>query len=342
MAFARLFEDEHSITTITQVMKGDFIFCGREDGYIELYDTGTGKMLKQFLLHKRLVPICLLEWNEEKSILVSVDASSRFILTQFSTTTSGIWQEAGMLLEGRASEVILQVLVAEKESRFLLCTATCYQLWDIEQKTLVSTEFSYGEHRQWISHPNPKHLILLKNGKAYSYEWATLQRLSDVGGTSMDCRASLPIKSDRAWCIRAGYNLCVKLIPSAGSNDAKLFLLDTSQISPDSKEAQVTTVHIKLFSGVKCVLGLYKSLVYFVDNKGWVCSVNTKDVQSAEYYLRHFFIPFTWHSGTDLVLRILSKGNIAFGHRNEVVIFHGFLDFEEKIYFDKRLHLGKD
>ncbi|KAL5353705.1 hypothetical protein ACLOAV_001745 [Pseudogymnoascus australis] len=114
MAFARLFEDEHSITTITQVIKGDFILCGRDDGYIELYEAGTGKMVKQFLLHKKLVPTRLLEWNTEKSILVSVDASSRFILTQFSTTTTGMWQEAGMLLEGRASEVILQVLLAEK------------------------------------------------------------------------------------------------------------------------------------------------------------------------------------------------------------------------------------
>lgn len=207
----------------------------------------------------------------------------------------------------------------------------------------MTTAFSYGVHRQWISHPtNPKHLILFKNGKAYIYNWETLERLSDVGGTSLNCTESLPIESDRAWCIRTGYSLCVRLVPSAESNDAMLFLLDTSQIYPDSKEAQVTTAHLKLFSGVKCVLGLYKSLLYFVDNKGWVCSINTKDVQSAEYYLRHFFIPFTWRSGTDLVLRLLSQGNVAFGHLNEMVIFHGFLDFEEKIYFDRRSHAGKD
>lgn len=343
MAFAHLFADEHSITTITQVIKGDFIFCGREDGYIDLYEAGTGKMVKQFLLHKKLVPTRLLEWNAEKSILVSVDASSRFILTQFSTTTAGMWQEAGMLLEGRASEVILQALLAEKESRFLLSTTTYDQLWDIEQKTLVTTAFSYGEHRQWISHPtNPKHLILLKNDEAYTYNWEALERLSDVDGTSLNCRESLPIESEGAWCIRTGYNLCVRLVSSSENNHARLFLLDTSQIYPDSKEAQVTTVHMKLFSGVKCVLGLFKSLLYFVDNKGWVCSINMKDVQSAEYYLRHFFIPFTWHSGTDLVLRVLSQGNVAFGHRNEMVIFHGFLDFEEKVYFDKSSHAGKD
>lgn len=48
---------------------------------------------------------------------------------------------------------------------------------------------------------------------------------------------------------------------------------------------------------------------------------------------RHFFVPPTWMVETDLLVRVVSKSSVAFVHRDELIVFHGFLDFEEKVAF---------
>lgn len=64
---------------------------------------------------------------------------------------------------------------------------------------------------------------------------------------------------------------------------------------------------------------------------GWICSISLRKIADAHHFTRHFFIPLIWRSGTDAVIKIVSKTAIAFGRGEHLMIFHGFLEFEERI-----------
>lgn len=55
------------------------------------------------------------------------------------------------------------------------------------------------------------------------------------------------------------------------------------------------------------------------------------DPLGPEYYTRHFFIPPFWQSEENCIIRILNKTNVTFAHRDELVIFQNFLEFEHRI-----------
>lgn len=67
---------------------------------------------------------------------------------------------------------------------------------------------------------------------------------------------------------------------------------------------------------------------------GWVCSINLKNMTKATHYTRHFFIPLSWRTGeSDAIVKIVSKTVLAFGRGVQLIVFHGFLEFEEKVAF---------
>lgn len=86
---------------------------------------------------------------------------------------------------------------------------------------------------------------------------------------------------------------------------------------------------------IKVIVGVYKSLLIFLDVNGWVCSIDVGGIDQKNAYTRHFFVPYTWHSVGELLFRITVEGTIAFARRDELVVFHGGMDFVEKIDFGR-------
>jgi hypothetical protein len=81
------------------------------------------------------------------------------------------------------------------------------------------------------------------------------------------------------------------------------------------------------------VIGCLKSTLFFLDTSGWICSISLKNMQDANHYSRHFFIPLTWRTGPEVVIRVLSKSTVAYGRGEQLVVFQGFLDFDEPVPF---------
>jgi hypothetical protein len=61
--------------------------------------------------------------------------------------------------------------------------------------------------------------------------------------------------------------------------------------------------------------------------------LSLKNLDKATGYTRHFFIPKMWQIGSAQNCRVVSRNVIALGRRSELLVFHGFLDFEEKVLF---------
>jgi hypothetical protein len=111
--------------------------------------------------------------------------------------------------------------------------------------------------------------------------------------------------------------------------------LKPSEVQSDSTSVAVSSIIRRLLSGVKVVLGIHGSNIYFLSRRGWICSLSTKLMPDPRHYTRHFFIPSFWQTGRDSLIKVVSKHSVAFAYRDDFVVFHRFLDNEVRISFDE-------
>jgi hypothetical protein len=111
--------------------------------------------------------------------------------------------------------------------------------------------------------------------------------------------------------------------------------LDASKVAPGIEELDHIQERIFHSLHVRKIIGILKSTLYFMDKTGWVCSLGLKNLLHATHYTRHFFIPLTWHVGDTLVISVLSKTAVAFARGEDLIVFHGFLEFEEKVLLEE-------
>ncbi|KAL8729452.1 MAG: hypothetical protein Q9166_004700 [cf. Caloplaca sp. 2 TL-2023] len=72
----QLWDDSQAITAM--VGDGtDFLFCGKENGAVVIYEAKTGQQTQELYRHAANATILLLEWNHQANILASIDRSSR-------------------------------------------------------------------------------------------------------------------------------------------------------------------------------------------------------------------------------------------------------------------------
>ncbi|RYO92405.1 hypothetical protein DL766_000375 [Monosporascus sp. MC13-8B] len=152
------------------------------------------------------------------------------------------------------------------------------------------------------------------------------------GGIPLAATTSLSPLTSGMWVSRLGYNII------AGAwrleeQDTGFMILGAANIGPDTTQLEVALVRKKLHPHIKVAIGLFRSALFFLDTRGWVCSIGVKAIADVKFYTRHFFIPPAWQTAPQLALKVITKNSVAFAHQDQLKIFHGFLDFEEKVYF---------
>lgn len=86
-------------------------------------------------------------------------------------------------------------------------------------------------------------------------------------------------------------------------------------------------------AGLKSVIAVSRSSAIFLDRAGWVCSLSTRNISQAKSYTRHFFIPPSWRARGEFMVKIVAKNSLAIGHKDDVVIVHGFMDSSFSVDF---------
>lgn len=341
--YVDFYDIKNTVASITPADNANYMFCGFSKGNVSLYETKTGTVVKDFPLHNDWSSITRLEWTtqQQQPRLISVSGMSDLRVTSFPKWTSRNYDH-GKLVCNEPRKEVLQLLMSESKRQFLLVNEASDDLWDSLTGRLLSTIENKDATKQWVSHPtNTEWLILVQKGNVQLFSWATLAPLSETVPIDWekgdDAFNFADINISTKWHTRQKQDFCFKLEPcKAGSHHrktpTKILLLDTSSVTPNSTKAKITVIERQLMSAVKTTLGFQKSSLYFLDESGWVCSMNMKDLH-AEHYSRHFFIPYTWRIGSELVLKIISKDSVAFGRRGVPIIFHGYLHFENKVKF---------
>ncbi|KAK4186125.1 hypothetical protein QBC35DRAFT_554885 [Podospora australis] len=354
----RTFEGSKEILVMTQAADTNFVFCGREEGSITLHDISTGKVCAEFNFHAKMVDIRHLEWNSKANVLLSVDASRRCIFTRLALPSSSRSSSSSspvdklrqqndqmkteQILDFRASDTVLQALISPDGSHFLVSTHSGEELLNA-QGLVKETNHSLGPAR-WLQHPTDADRLLLFDGDVmHIFLWKDLVKGTPESGTSLQVPSELfgvgqddnghPFSDE--WYSRSGSPILYQTVNIPDSPHTGFLSLDLSTIGPDTTTVKVDCTPRKLISHIRSVLGVYRSNLYFMSGRGWVCSISLKNLSSAKSYTRHFFIPSVWQtgSGTETIAKVVNKTTVAMAHRDEIAVLSRFLEFKHKTAF---------
>ncbi|KAK4038973.1 hypothetical protein C8A01DRAFT_37090 [Parachaetomium inaequale] len=352
----RTFEGSKAITVMTQAGDSNFVFCGREEGSITVHDVGSGRVCAEFQFHARMVDIRHLEWNAQGRVLFSVDASRRCIATQLtlpaSTTaaTTAVQKQQQQLqlqkfehiLDFRASDTVQQALISPDATAFLISTLSGEEL-HVPREAGCTIQSTHSQNKaRWLPHPtDPARLLLFENDSEtlHVFRWQDLTRETPAQGIAIDLPpelASTPVALTDEWHSRPGLATLVQTVAMPHSSQTGFLTLDLSKLAADPASTAKLAVQCaprQLVSHVKSVLGVYRSSLFFMSGRGWVCSISLKNLGASKSYVRHFFIPSVWQTGGEMIARVVSKTTVAMAYRDEVVVLQGFLEFEHKTLF---------
>jgi WD40 repeat protein len=363
----RSFEGERAITVMTQAGDSNFVFCGREEGSITVHDISSGRVCGELKFHAQMVDIRHLEWNTQSKVLFSVDASRRCIATRLTlpastaVTTAAQKQQQQLqlqqfehILDVRASDTVVQALISPDGTSFLVSTQTGEELHVPGEELYTTTQSTHSQGKaRWLPHPtNPEQLLLFSNDSSalHIFSWKDLERETPTQGIAITLPPSLGLAATAItlsdeWHSRPNLATLVQTMAMPNSSKTGFLTLDLSTItdplSTTSIEIQCTARQL-VSSQIKSILGVYRSNLYFMSGRGWVCSISLKNLPGSKAYVRHFFIPSVWQTGGELIARVVSKTSVAMAYRDEVVVLLGFLEFEHKSLFEEGEGEGKE
>jgi hypothetical protein len=326
--------------TVIQATERGLCFVGRENGTTDVCDGSTGDSVRQLRLPGGFARITHMNWNEANSLLLSVDVNNRCIVTRLSSSKQDMQPHATTVLDHRERTVVRQALLSSDATSVLLRTDSRLKLIDIDGGSVTAdVEFAANF---CASHPSDASLLFaFQPDRLHILDWGSLNRLSDPDGIPIAGETSPPGLSSMngPWFGRAGSAYLVRCFDLPSRHTTCLAVLDASRLTSESKEASIQVRALPKLH-VRAVVGVLKSALYFLETTGWVCSVGLKNWGRATHYTRHFFIPPTWHMGGDVVIGMISKTAVAFARGEQLVVFHGFVELEEKVPFEEEKTLA--
>ncbi|KAH6631000.1 hypothetical protein B0J18DRAFT_117751 [Chaetomium sp. MPI-SDFR-AT-0129] len=330
-SFAHAFQWRQAITIIQKTERGIF-FAGRQDGTVDICDGSSGEIVKKLRLHGAFARIKKLDWNDAHNVLLSLDANNRCIVSRLSFDKE---PQAMAILNYREQDIVRQALLSPDAASILVRTDAGLKLIAVAQAS-VSAELDFPASFCSCHPSNPSQLMVFQFGKIHLFDWASLSRLSPTEGIALT--GFLPPfepsnTMNGPWFSRpSSPYLALCTTPSNRKQPTYVAALDASNLAPEKGEEaanlQVLASH-KIQAQI--VVGVLKHTLYFVDTMGWMSSIGLKHLRQAAHYTRHFFIPPTWYMGGDVVIAVVTKTAVAFARGEQLMMFHGFLDFEDRV-----------
>lgn len=331
---AHLWDDDLTITAMIDHHEGDILFCGREDGSVAVFETKTGKQVQVLYSHAKNIAVSSLCWNQPESTLVSTDISGRFLARKISQASPGKWSAEKPLLDERSAKAIRQVLINPTGKLLLLSTATSDELWSISAGLISSRDALLPAPHLRITHPTDSNLLLFIDGSvAQIVEWETLTELTPNQNIMLHTSPDAETTSTDTVSCHTTRTVCITFSNPRGNREPPhLFLWHTSSLQPGVPKAQLLADYTPLAGRIKATIGIHQSAFLFLDHDGWVCSIRLDSAGAETCYVRHFFIPYGWHSGgAEVIMTCTVAGHVVLAKRDEIAVFQKGLAFEEKV-----------
>ncbi|PMD20579.1 hypothetical protein NA56DRAFT_170291 [Hyaloscypha hepaticicola] len=339
----------------------EVVFCGKQDGTVSVYDSRTGSPLQILYRHKS--PVRILAWGPQENILISIDASNGIIAWKMNKISQKGWITGERKFHSRldCGRAISQILLNEAAGKFILSTRGSDHFWSMDGQQLdVRTYSKKAIIRKWIQHPDSTlHIICIDGSAARIYAWSDWTEIACIPFHIVT--TELQFKTVTSYTSNHQQRILLELSELDGStNTRNLQLLDSTSFSisqnsliedkteasgskEDTKtvimadEALVPIISTPLLGPlthlVAHVIGICDpGKLVFLDTHSWVCSTDLGDVGGTSMsYVRHFFVPYDWFSGTRDLICMISRRNVLFARNDNVVVVRGGLDHTEMV-----------
>ena len=329
------FDDIISISALVCHENGEAIFCGKSDGGIYWHYSNTGSKAEKLISHASNVPIVALYFDDQSSVLSSVDSSSRVMLHKL-ILQEKVWRASGPLFDHRVGVAIDQVLSNKGATQVLLSSNNkdvLYSIPEDESSMFTSTEISESQPHRWANHPlDPNQLVFMSNERIHLYDWKTLRRLTASDSTSLDDKMLSQLSIRFLMTCGQGGQFAATFSESSASRyrPGKILLWNTSDFFVKSEPTKLLSSYRILADQVRYVIGAYRQRLVFMDSNGWVCSADV-GTPNADRHTRHFFIPIDWLSaGANLMMDMTCNGDIIFVKRHEIAVIKRGLETSEQ------------
>jgi WD40 repeat protein len=300
------------ITTMVVHPLEEVIFCGKDDGAVDLYYCKTAANCRTLYCHKSLVR--LLSWCQQNDIIMSVDASNRIFAYKIQKSEGKGWLADQMIIFRShldSEKAIVNLLVGEAAGKFVVSTRESDHLWTLDgHQEAERTHLDRPGIRKWILHPkSPLHMIRVDNSDARIYRWSDWSEVASFPLAMDGGLAQLQPKSLNLYQSGQEQRILLELSERDGSAKASgLLILDETQLaigissnSPEREELSHTdaesgpvltnrgkgvammSTSVQLLSSqlnglahkVAHVIGISDSgKLIFLDHWSWVCSAD--------------------------------------------------------------------
>lgn len=330
------------ITVMALEPRGEYIFCGTEDGLISIFETETGRQCQTLYKHSSGVSITKLVFEGNKDIIASADSSSKVLVYQL-TLSSTNWKIKSILLEHRMKEPIEQLLFSPDSTKILVATTTNDTLCALDGSVETSISWATRNAGIWANHPQqPTQLLLIVNNHLRTYGWDGLKELTAGSGVELDCKVP-PEFGIRT--IYSGWNGRILITEyselSRGRSHIRLLLWDIGHLDISKTSASPHPVLQPFGDQLSHLIGTFGLMInittgniLFLDYDGWICSVDMED-SMPKYYKRHFFLPYDWIStNDDLLFGFTVKHDIIFSKVDELAVIKRGMECIDMVPFE--------
>ncbi|KAK0661187.1 hypothetical protein QBC41DRAFT_236104 [Cercophora samala] len=349
-------EETDPITSLTVHPSGKHIFCATQNGLINIYDTLTGARTQTIYEHSRGDTIIWMIFSQaHDSILATAGVSSKVIIHRLAYKQRQ-WSIEMKLFEYRMGERIEQLLFNPAGTRVLVVTTTQDIVYSLNEESTASCTWDTRLPGFWCNDPrDPERLMLWVNRKLRVFLWDGLVEVSPTRGIDLDF--DLPVKYGiqnvySRW--KGNYIATIYSDPDHVRSNLRFLIwdaadfsdpigppsegadhtspADTEQVSPAAVYQPCADDIAGLIGTLGMVIGVFQSRILFLDQDGWICSVDLDGSHSPESYSRHFFLPSDW-IGTDdtLLVALTAKNEIAFAKEDELAVIKRGLESCQKV-----------
>lgn len=348
--------------------KGDYVFCGKVDGSICLYDVKAGALVRTLYKHRSLVR--LLTCWPQSDLIMSVDASNGIFAWSLEKAPKTGWVAEKMLFRSRldSGKPIIQVLPGGAAGKFLLSTRNSDHLWTTDGQQEAERRFSGDKpvSRKWVHHPqSPLYMICIEGIATHIYAWSDWSEISSITLTTdltgQYIKSITPYTSHQQTLVllelsdlngsattnglhlldAASFSIdesasdqAVAAEPGVAEDTGKVRLPDEAAAATSSNYDFLLAQKLAAFAHVVAhVVGLSDTnRLVFLDAHSWVCSVDIKSVgNNLVSYSRHFFVPYDWFAGTRDMICAVVKQDVLFARNDDIAVIKGGLEYFEEV-----------
>jgi WD40 repeat protein len=327
--------EEPLITSMATHHTGDYIFCGKENGTVTVYETKKGRPIKDLYTHL-MSSVVHMDWNSAREVLVSSDTSSRILLHRIimvqTRSASGpryAWQ-AQMVLDRRQDQPVRQVLLSADGEYLMVSTLHSEDLWTLDGRVAYSHQCDHPHQtgalsQKWSTNPRHKRqLFEAHNEGVHVLEWEkhsengpiltnfTVEADDCINSQSRDSGVHFVRVGVEAWVAYDSNPLTRPLVwptpPSSSSTIATVSAGTLQQLSLVAPE-------------ITSLVGMCRSQLVFLNEDDWICSMRLDEAGQQKSRTRHFPIPHCWQSSSRQLLCLVSiKGDVVLAKGEELAI----------------------